>query len=191
MTSCKDWIVLDIHLLFLSLFSGVANRLSDMLFWNHHVYHGKTLLNVMTYHMVTMARFTIVYHVFSYHGLPWYGMAYFHMLNNLLIFSTHLPTSRRKLSRPTAVGRCVLKLGRRSALFRRLTSIQMLNRQSTLVCSRRIRCRMWRIGVCSVMSRQVCAGFPHNTTVGGNLANKKARHDHMTDLDIRLRPHIF
>ena len=30
---------------------------------------------------------------------------------HLPIFSTHLPTSRRKLSRPTAVGRCVRKFG--------------------------------------------------------------------------------
>ena len=27
--------------------------------------------------------------------------------------------------------------------------------------------------------------------VFGNLANKKARHDHMTDLDIRLSQHLF
>ena len=38
-------------------------------------------------------------------------------------------------------------------------------------------------------SAGVC--FFHNTTVGGTLANKKARRDHMTDLDIRLRPHVF
>ena len=30
-----------------------------------------------------------------------------------------------------------------------------------------------------------------NTTVSGNLANKKARRDHMIDLDIRLCPHLF
>ena len=41
-------------------------------------------------------------------------------------------------------------------------------------------------------SRLVCAGFfPHNPTVGGNLANKKARRDHMTYFDTRLRPHLF
>ena len=30
---------------------------------------------------------------------------------HLPIFSTHLPTNRRKLCRPTAVGRCVRKFG--------------------------------------------------------------------------------
>ena len=38
-------------------------------------------------------------------------------------------------------------------------------------------------------SAGVC--FFHNTTVGGTVANKKARRDHMIDLDIRLRPHPF
>ena len=31
-------------------------------------------------------------------------------------------------------------------------------------------------------SAGVCWFFIHNTTVGGTLANKKARRDHMTDL---------
>ena len=39
-------------------------------------------------------------------------------------------------------------------------------------------------------SAGVCWVF-HSTTVGGTLANKNARRDHMTDPDIRLRPHLF
>ena len=73
---------------------------------------------------------------------------------HLPIFSTHLPTSRRKLSRPTAVGRCVRKFGPTVGL------IPPINADSNGVC--------WF--------------FLHNTTVGGTLANKKARRDHMTDL---------
>ena len=40
-------------------------------------------------------------------------------------------------------------------------------------------------------SRLVCAVFFHNMTVGGDLPNKKARHDHVTDLDIRLCLHLL
>ena len=58
---------------------------------------------------------------------------------HLPIFSTHLPISRRKLSRPTAVGRCVpneiFADGRPYSA--ELMPKQMLNRQSTLVCSHR------------------------------------------------------
>ena len=45
--------------------------------------------------------------IIVYLDMAWY--IFIMLSTHLPIFSTHLPTNRRKLSRPTAVGRCVLK----------------------------------------------------------------------------------